>query len=332
MDNYFEKNKCPVCNKKFSHGLTFEKHLRRAHSDFYSKLDNSIKNINERVVRFMLGPGKCKICGKDTKFNKTQNKYNEYCRKCAAKLPSRNLKISDAWKKKSKDELREINKKKEETVKRKYGITWNLDNPEIYNKWLNSIRNTVSKRRNDIIKKRENTCKRKYGVKNTFQLKDRVKEGMKKKYGVDHPLKVPEIKAKVTSKLNHEEVKRNIKTGGKSPKKMYNEKLHYQGSYEKDFLDYCSEIGILNLVDNGPSIQYVDLNGKKRWYFPDFIIGLTIIEIKSKWTLQQDKEINQKIKFSRLSGYDFLLILDKNYDEFNEKLQSIMSRVGSQEG
>jgi hypothetical protein len=64
--------------------------------------------------------------------------------------------------------------------------------------------------------------------------------------------------------------------------------IRYQGLYELDFLQQLKlKYGIewvKNNVQRGPSIQYIDYYGKKRWYLSDFIIGNTVYEIKSNWT------------------------------------------------
>ena len=47
--------------------------------------------------------------------------------------------------------------------------------------------------------------------------------------------------------------------------------LFYQGSYEKNFLDLCDNLNILDKVKRGFSIKY-NLDDKNYIYFPDFFI------------------------------------------------------------
>ena len=72
---------------------------------------------------------------------------------------------------------------------------------------------------------------------------------------------------------------------------------------------------VKNNVQRGPSIQYTDYYGKRRWYLSDFIIGNTVYEIKSNWTWNkrgQDSIIEQnninKLKATIEAGYEVKLI------------------------
>lgn len=58
--------------------------------------------------------------------------------------------------------------------------------------------------------------------------------------------------------------------------------LSYQASYERDFINYCEDNGLLNKISNGPFLWY-EYSGKQKRYFSDFFIEELnlIIEIKS---------------------------------------------------
>jgi hypothetical protein len=73
-------------------------------------------------------------------------------------------------------------------------------------------------------------------------------------------------------------------------KQYHSTKLHYQGTYEKDFLD--KYFNILD-INNGPTIKYY-LENKKKVYFSDFYIKSKnlIIEIKSDYTYNLQLEKN----------------------------------------
>jgi hypothetical protein len=53
--------------------------------------------------------------------------------------------------------------------------------------------------------------------------------------------------------------------------KYYNETLYYQGTYEKDFLDHVSKIGIIEFVTRGPYIKY-KFDNKIKAHYPDYYI------------------------------------------------------------
>ena len=90
--------------------------------------------------------------------------------------------------------------------------------------------------------------------------------------------------------------------------------LNYQGTYEKDFIDFC----ICNkiIISKPPSFLY-EMNGNKKRYYPDFFIEKynLIIEVKSSYYYELHKEKNELKKQSIIdNGFLYLLILDKNYE------------------
>lgn len=96
-------------------------------------------------------------------------------------------------------------------------------------------------------------------------------------------------------------------------KKNFN-KLKYQGTYELDFLIKYENLDITNYK----SIEYF-YDGKNRKYFPDFYYKEKnlIIEIKSDYTYNIFLEKNlAKRKSCIEQGYNFIFIIEKNYDEF----------------
>lgn len=277
----------------------------------------------------------CDICGEEyniqyTKYIKNFERNGLYsCKKCALKKRSKimtenNLSLNKKYQ-----------KKKKETWLKKYGV----DNPSKSDK---------------IKKKKKETCLKNHGVDNGLKLRDKVREGMIDKYGIEHALQSDDIKSKMrddlislygvdnVSKLLDIKIKKketcfkNYGVYNPSQSKYifekmlisayklvyYNDELYAQGSYELDFLNYCKNNNILDLISNGPSIDY-ELDGKKHTYHSDFYIEKfnLIIEIKSNYTYNYHLSKNlAKEKYSKLNGYDFLFIIDKNYDTINEKV------------
>jgi hypothetical protein len=175
----------------------------------------------------------------------------------------------------------------------------------------------------------------KYGVEYISQTKE-VKEKRIKtcldKYGVENPSQLEEFKIK---KENTSLINNGVKYHNQNKKdfdyvfrkinkiKTYDEKLYYQSSYEKHFLDYCKNKGILNDIHNFEyRFKYLH-NNVEKFYFPDFYIKKLnlIIEIKSKYYYDKYLETNDLKREKCISdGYQYIFIIDKNYEEFDKIL------------
>ena len=179
----------------------------------------------------------------------------------------------------------EIKKKKKATLKSNYNVDSML-----------SLKRVQDKKHETVLKK--------YGVDNVFQLdwvKEKSKITLSKKYGVDYLVTLPNKRYKI----------------------KYDDrfKLYYQGTYEKDFLDFCLDN---NLKISKPKFINYEFNDKTYKYFPDFYyepLNL-LIEIKSDYIfeLQKDKNI-AKHNYSILNNYNHIFIINKNYYEFIKKLK-----------
>ena len=177
---------------------------------------------------------------------------------------------------------------------KKYGV----ENVQI----LESVRDKMKKTNNE-----------KYGFDYASQsncVKNKMKKTLIERYGVDHPMKNEDIFHKAQMKSY-----KKIKFG--------DTELHYQGSYELDFLEYS--IGNNIVVENGPTIDYIHDN-KKRKYYSDFYLPEynLIVEIKSTYTLNYDYLENlSKKEYSIKNGYNFLFVIDKNYDNLENIIFNI---------
>jgi hypothetical protein len=220
--------------------------------------------------------------------------------------------------------------KKKETFLKNYGV----DNPS---------------KSESIKKKKEETCLKNYGVTSGLKLRDKVKQGMLDRFGVEFPLQSERIKEKMCNNLlikygvdnvsrlleiknkKEETCLKNygVRNPGQSEsilKKQllsaykivyYNDELFAQGTYELDFLNWCEGNKIINLISNGPTIKYI-LNGVDHYYHADFFIESLnlIIEIKSTYTYNFHYEKNiAKSVYSKSAGYNFIFVIDKQYDE-----------------
>ena len=150
------------------------------------------------------------------------------------------------------------------------------------------------------------------GVVNVFQseiIKEKIKITNNKKYGVNYPTQNKEIFEK-TQAAAYKKIK------------YKDTDIFYQGTYELDFIEYC----IINniIFERGITIDYI-LNNKNRKYHSDFYIPEynLICEVKSTYTFNDDYLENlAKKDYTIKSGYNFLFIIDKNYSDLEQFINS----------
>lgn len=284
----------------------------------------------------------CDLC--DGEFNIIYSKYNinvnrngfYSCKECGLKKRSYDF---------SKNNL-SLNKDYQEKKKKTFLKNYGYDNPS---------------KSQEIKDKKVKTLLKNFGTDYQLILNELKIAGMFKKYGVSHPSKSQEVKNKMKSKLiskygvdnisKIEDVKKSkirtslINYGVLNPmqseivfKKQllsayrivyYNDELFCQGSYELDFLNYCDKENIIDLISNGPSVNYnLESDNTTHVYHSDFYISKLnlIIEIKSDYTyfIELDKNL-MKEKYCKINGYNFLFIINKNYTVFDEYLKKIQS-------
>jgi hypothetical protein len=213
-----------------------------------------------------------------------------------------------------------VKKKRKETIREKYGVDYYIQTDDFKIKSLetNLLKYGYdSPNKSELVKlKKVQSMLKKYGfISNsiTEESKSRLRKTNMERYGVEYPMQFLEFiekQQKNSKKINY-----------------FNEKLYYQSSYEKDFLILCEDIGIIDKISRGPSIKY-ELNNKSKFHFPDFYIKdyNLIIEIKSsyyykKYLEQNIKKMNTCIEI----GYNYLFIINKNYEIFKEVIESFNS-------
>jgi hypothetical protein len=235
-------------------------------------------------------------------------------------------------------------------------------NVEFKRRYSEYIRNTKIQGKFSCLKCTNNkykvTCLSKYGIDNISKLpethekikqtslekygktsytkteifKENHKKQMMEKYGVDSFSKTEEfITKQIITNMN----KYGVENASQCPEIFSKQQkgrfeihkhnlvdLHYQGSYERDFIDKYFEVVEIKKAD---FIKY-NYNGRKKTYFPDFYLPKhnLIVEIKSSYTfnMYQDKNI-AKQKESLLQGYNHIFIIDKNYDELDKIIYNI---------
>jgi hypothetical protein len=227
-----------------------------------------------------------------------------------------------------------------------YNINYNNYNMKTKNGFLPACCNDV----NCIKQKRLLSTQDKYGVDNVFQLneiKDKIKETNLELYGVENPQQNLDIKIKsgntnlkkygvinvFQSELIKEKMKNtNFKNYGfdypsqnesfyqkklkDGVKIRYIDDLYYQSSYEKEFIIKYKDI---LKMKNGLSIEYYYLNERKIYhsdfYLPEYNL---IVEIKSTYWYNKKIEICKAKEEYTKKSYNYIMILDKNYNEFDK--------------
>lgn len=180
--------------------------------------------------------------------------------------------------------------------------------------------------------KKEKVLMERYGVKSYTQTSD-FKEKSKKtcldKYGYEFYQNSDLYKEKIVetclSNYGCRNVMQNKNVFEKQSKSSYKtdiyENIDYQGTYELDFLEkYYDNIRIEKINP----IKYF-LNENEHYYHPDFYLPdyNLIIEIKSSYTYNYDLNKNlAKKEYSINSGYEFIFIIDKDYNDFESYISS----------
>ena len=107
--------------------------------------------------------------------------------------------------------------------------------------------------------------------------------------------------------------------GRNCPTEYHESGLYYQGSYEKDFLDMATRVGIVEHIFRGPRIKYKMGDGRVvRQYRSDFLLNGRIFEMKSTWSYDEagknpSKRLktNLKIKAATEQGFEVVLVVDR---------------------
>jgi hypothetical protein len=216
--------------------------------------------------------------------------------------------------------------KVKQTVKEKYyvdNVFQLVDVKEKSKKTLFSVYGVEHASQSPILKeKSKETSLNRYGVEypqSLQQFKEKQKQTILNNYGVDHYSKTNEFKELASKNMcNYNE---NVITNHKI-KHYKNTKLYYQSLHEYRFLLYCEEYDLLKHLNNSPTFKYLNIEYGK-WHLPDFKYKDNfIIEIKSSYWLKRQggwNKINAKKESIEAQGYQYIFILDENYDEFCQK-------------
>lgn len=295
--------KCQICNREVKNLLALSTHIQFKHGNKKKEYyDLYMKKEDE---------GFCKVCNKPTNFRIFSTGYEIYCCKECEKLD-----YSDRMKNQNPMMIQVSKDNQKKTNQKRYGV--------------NSTMQTQ-----DVLEKRNRQNLEKYGVKNVSQLKEIMDKSNKsrsetcmKEHGVPHYFMVPEVQEKIRNTFmkkygfpyaiqNQDVFLRNQKSGCRA--KKYRD-LYYRGSFELDFLEkYYDKIEI----KQGLSIPYI-FEGKSKIYHSDFWIPSLnlVVEIKNSYlNKRHKKKIKTKKAAVLAAGYNFIMIINKNYSKL-EKIKT----------
>lgn len=249
------------------------------------------------------GEPKCETCGGGVGWKR--GKPNKYCSfKC---LPNR-------W---NQDKV--LN-----TVEKKYGVKNVSFLDEVKEKISNKLKVLYEEEVENIKLKYKETTMERYGVEHytqTEEFSERYRETCLERYGVDNIFKTVENRDASSKRMIENNSKFNFKEYFKV-KRYKDTELCYQSLYEFDFLEKCEDIGIIDKVKNGNVYNF--LIEEREYGFrtlTDFNIEDFEIEIKSSYILEKqggEKVLNIKRNAIEREGKRYLLILDKDYTEFDK--------------
>jgi hypothetical protein len=314
--------KCQICNKEVKNLKSLSTHIQFSHENKKEEYyDKYMKSENE---------GKCKVCKKPTNFTILGRGYEKFCCKECERIDySTRMSKSNPMKTKSAQQ------KQRNTNLERYGVSQNTKRLEIKEQIKQTcldkygVENVIQDRKikQRAKKHREETCMKEHGVKSYFAVKevqDKVKETCLNKYGVEFIGQSKEIKDKIKEtnleRYGVEYITQNPKIFERAQKHSgcakHFKDLYYRGSYELDFLEkYYDKFEI----KQGLSFKY-NLNEVTKVYHSDFYIPSLnlVVEIKNSYLAKKDESIiNLKKQATLDEGYNYIMIVDKDYQQFN---------------
>ena len=144
------------------------------------------------------------------------------------------------------------------------------------------------------------------------------------KHVINRILKDSSIEMHGTTRLSYDtKIRNSLKH---KPYTLPSGSVIYIQGYEPQFLDFIFHNKLLSeqeIVFRPPTFTYHDHNKNQRKYFPDFYIPKfnLVVEVKSSWVMNRQTPENFILKKQSVfaTGYDFICILDNNFEEMKGK-------------
>jgi len=287
---------CQLCLKQFKNN-GFGKHIIGIHHI-------SIKDYYNKFIRKNENEGKCAVCKKPTTFYSLPDGYHKCCSHKCSEIRTRKERRKTCFKNfngPSPFSSDLVKQKGIDTSISRFGTNHALQNKT-------------------VIKKREDKYFKLHGVKNPFQnpeVQEKRKMTCNKNLGTDWPMQNLDVFIK--REKNCFKRKEFIFPSGNI--------MIVQGE-EPQFLKYIILHDIIheNEIQKGLKFQYLTSDGKTKNYFSDFLIEHLnlIVEIKSSYILTSyEKYMKEKENCVKQNGYNFILIIDQKYDEFDELIHKL---------
>ena len=289
---------CEECHNLFKTRTGLTRHLKILHNGQKEYYDKWLKEGNEGICQ----------CGTLTKFTGFKRYYKKACCDRCAKIQgniTQRIKYGNCGGalEKNKEHVKKTNLER-------YGVENTFQREDIKEKCKQTKKERYGNENFVNPEKNKQTCLKKYGVENQFQreeIKEQNKQTHLKNFGAEHP------------NQNQDQYNKGLKTRFKFHK-FRDTDIWYQSSFELDFLEkYYS---IFPDMRRGLTIKY-SFKRKNRVYYPDFYIPSLnlIIECKNLYLVNRDKiKNNAKKRAIIISGFKYIMIINKNYEKFNKVL------------
>jgi hypothetical protein len=230
----------------------------------------------------------------------------------------------------------EIQKRSRKTMKERYGAEYTLQSEILKEKYkktnLEKYGVEHPSQNDEIFQKIKKTTKETTGFECNFQNRELMNDSMMKKHGVKNISQLKETQEKIintnlkkygyTHHFQNPIIFENAQRISFKIKQFKDTNIWYQGTYELNFLEkYYNKF--YNNIQRGFSIKY-KFNKKNKVYHSDFyILSLNlIIEIKSSYYYKKYRnKCNLKKKAAISQGYNYIMIVDKNYKKFDKLIQ-----------
>jgi len=203
--------------------------------------------------------------------------------------------------------------KSKQTCFEHFGVECSFQAEEVKKKSKQTKKDRYGDENYNNREKSKQTCLEHFGIEYSFQseeVREKAKQTCLKHFGVEHQLQNKEI------------FEKQQKTARKL--KYYKDtSIYYRGLYEFDFLDKHHDK--YPDIINAKSINYI-FNNEKHVYHPDFFIPSLnlIVEIKNSYLAKKDKDkIEAKKEATIANGFKYIMIIDKDYIEFDNLLLSL---------
>ena len=305
--------KCKICNEEFSTNKQLSWHVKHHNMTNKEYYDKYLKQPKEGI---------CLTCGNETSFISMNLGYHQHCNKnCLNKNKDIQIKrINTNLEKygyKTSFSTKETQDKVKETFIKNYGVNnpyaakeikqkikdANLKKYGVENaqqrldvrqktKTINLLRygNTCSLHGEAVKAKIKQTNLEKYGAENIWGSeygKQRIKETNLQRYGCENPQQNHEIHVKTMKHYKYDS-------------------LNFDSSWELAVYIYCIDHNIP--IEREPvRYKYINNAGKESYYFPDFNINGTMIEIKGEQFLDDDNTLSDKAKLKCMNDHNVIM-------------------------